>query len=54
MIVKKFLMIFLLMFCANNMFAQNELYNDIIYPDVGAVRLRFPPLDGQRVCMWLG
>ena len=30
MIVKKFLMIFLLVFCANNMFAQNELYNDII------------------------
>ena len=63
MIVKKFLMIFLLVFCANNMLAQNELHNDIIYPDigtkgttsitywniypdVGAVRLRFPPLDG--------
>ncbi len=52
--MKKVLMIFLLVFCANNMFAQNELYNDIIYPDVGAVRQRSPLLDGRRACMWLG
>lgn len=34
--MKKFLIMLLMVFCANNMFAQNELYNDIIYPDVGA------------------
>ena len=33
--MKKLLMIFLLVFCANNMLAQNELHNDIIYPDIG-------------------
>ena len=40
MIVKKFLMIFLL--------------DDIIYPDVASALQLSQPLDGQRVCMWLG
>ena len=33
--MKKFFVIIILALCASNLFAQKELYNDIIYPDGG-------------------
>lgn len=35
MIMKKFLFFLILALCTSNLFAQKELYNDIIYPDEG-------------------
>ena len=45
--MKKFFVIIILALCASNLFAQKELYNDIIYPDGGTKGNR-SKLQGDR------